>query len=138
MSAETDGGENEGWTVVPEPEEPWAPIEMQITDVRAFAPPGEPTCESCGQRAEVLLNDDSWWCWACDAAAHDNGYDDGGGRRSETVHALGSSAEGNAPMFCGECWFARFPGQRRVLDLTPACCDECGALRLCSRPLDAA
>lgn len=36
---------------------------------------GEPTCESCGRPGEVQLDDGSWWCAPCDAAAERLGYD---------------------------------------------------------------
>ena len=38
---------------------------------------GGPRCESCGDVAEVTLDDGSTWCADCDAAARKLGYDDG-------------------------------------------------------------
>lgn len=35
------------------------------------------TCESCGNRADVMLPDKSWWCRSCDTAAERMGYPDG-------------------------------------------------------------
>lgn len=33
------------------------------------------TCESCGQDADVVLNDGSTWCINCDMTARELGYD---------------------------------------------------------------
>lgn len=33
-------------------------------------------CESCGAGADVVLVDDSAWCYNCDEAARRLGYDD--------------------------------------------------------------
>jgi|HubBroStandDraft_6_1064221.scaffolds.fasta_scaffold2399908_1 hypothetical protein len=34
------------------------------------------TCQSCGEKADVMLVDGSNWCWSCKGSARRMGYDD--------------------------------------------------------------
>lgn len=48
--------------------------------IAPLRPPDSYACESCGQVADVRLDDSSTWCLACNDSANNLGYDQHRGR----------------------------------------------------------
>ncbi len=66
------------------------------TSLFSAAVPGSPpsggvVCESCGQRADVMLRDGSTWCWSCHGSALKLGYDSDTGSPVSDAGGEGSS-----------------------------------------------